>query len=88
MLNPSAWNWGAKSGFFWAGMCFLCIVWCYFRLPEAKDRTYGELDILFEHGVLARKFASTSVVTFTGSVEQVDEKQKIEVVHIEKVWMS
>jgi SP family general alpha glucoside:H+ symporter-like MFS transporter len=24
MMNPGAWNWGAKSGFFWAGSCFLC----------------------------------------------------------------
>jgi SP family general alpha glucoside:H+ symporter-like MFS transporter len=61
MLNPSAWNWGAKSGFFYAGTCFLCFVWSYFRLPEPKGRTYGELDTLFEQRVLARKFASTIV---------------------------
>lgn len=55
MLNPGAWNWGAKvscvfigvwvwpkadigsqSGLFWAGICLLCIVWCYFRLPEVR----------------------------------------------------
>ncbi|KAF6832723.1 MFS maltose permease [Colletotrichum plurivorum] len=59
MLNPSAWNWGAKSGFFWSGTCFLCFVWTYFRLPEPKGRTYGELDVLFEHGVPARKFSKT-----------------------------
>lgn len=84
MLNPSAWNWGAKSGFFWAGSCFLCIVWCYFRLPEPKDRTYGELDMLFERKVPARKFASTSVDTFTGFIETNDVKEKIHVQHIEK----
>jgi len=61
MLNPSAWNWGAKSGFFYAGTCFLCLVWTYFRLPEPKGRTYGELDTLFEQHVPARKFASTIV---------------------------
>jgi MFS transporter, SP family, general alpha glucoside:H+ symporter len=61
MLNPSAWNWGAKSGFFWAVSCFLCFVWTYFRLPEPKDRTYGELDVLFEQKVSARKFKSTVV---------------------------
>lgn len=84
MLNPSAWNWGAKSGFFWAGMCFLCIVWCYFRLPEPKDRTYGELDVLFEHKISARKFASASVDTLTGSIEVIDQKDKVVVQHIEK----
>ncbi|KAF2266311.1 MFS alpha-glucoside transporter-like protein [Lojkania enalia] len=61
MLNPGAWNWGAKSAFFWAGTCFGCLVWTYFRLPEPKGRTYGELDILFERKVSARKFSSTFV---------------------------
>ncbi|KAI5256311.1 sugar porter family MFS transporter [Aureobasidium subglaciale] len=27
MLNPDAWNWGAKAGFFWAGTGALCAVW-------------------------------------------------------------
>ncbi|KAF2474622.1 MFS alpha-glucoside transporter-like protein [Lindgomyces ingoldianus] len=61
MLNPSAWNWGAKSAFFWAGTCFLCFVWTYFRLPEPRGRTYGELDTLFEQRVSARKFTRTDV---------------------------
>ncbi|KJZ77675.1 hypothetical protein HIM_02852 [Hirsutella minnesotensis 3608] len=61
MLNPSAWNWGAKSGFFWASTCLLCAIWTYFRLPEPKGRTYGELEILFENRISARKFKSTSV---------------------------
>jgi len=34
-------------------------VWVCFRLPEPKDRTYAELDMLFEQGVSARKFAKT-----------------------------
>lgn len=61
MLNPSAWNWGAKSGFFWAASCFLCFLWSFFRLPEPRGRTYGELEILFEQGVPARKFSKTEV---------------------------
>ena len=61
MLNPSAWGWGAKAGFFWAGSCLLCAVWTYFRLPEPKGRTYGELDILFERRISARKFKNTVV---------------------------
>ncbi|KAF5004852.1 hypothetical protein FDECE_8668 [Fusarium decemcellulare] len=58
MLNPSAWNWGAKTGFLWAGSCLICATWTYFRLPEPKGRTYAELNILFEQGVSARKFSS------------------------------
>ncbi|KAH7471259.1 Maltose permease [Fusarium oxysporum f. sp. matthiolae] len=60
-LNPTAWNWGAKSAFFWAGNCALCFVWAYFRLPEPKDRSYAELDMLFDQGVSVRKFATTYV---------------------------
>ncbi|RYP47844.1 hypothetical protein DL768_006161 [Monosporascus sp. mg162] len=78
MLNPTAWNWGAKLGFFWAGTCFLCAVWTYFRLPEAKGRTYGELDVLFENGVSARKFKSTAVDRIDGqSSEHAAEKEKV-----------
>lgn len=65
MLNPTAWGWGAKSAFFWAGTCFLCFIGTYFRLPESKGRTYGELDILFEQGLSARKFSSTKVDPFS-----------------------
>lgn len=64
MLNPSAWNWKAKAGFFYAGLCALCLVWTFFRLPEPKGRTYAELDILFKQGVPARKFRETVVDAF------------------------
>jgi SP family general alpha glucoside:H+ symporter-like MFS transporter len=69
MLNPTAWNWGAKSGFFWAGLCFICLNWTYFRLPEPKGRTYGEIDILFERRVSARKFKGTVVNEFEDILE-------------------
>ncbi|KLU90836.1 alpha-glucosides permease MPH2/3 [Magnaporthiopsis poae ATCC 64411] len=61
MLNPTAWNWGARSGFFWAATCTLCLVWTFFRVPEPRGRTYAELDLLFEAKVSARKFKSTVV---------------------------
>lgn len=76
-LTASAWNWRAYAGFFWAGTCFLMTVWIFFRLPEPKGRTYGELDILFEHKVSARKFASTNVDVFRGdtiAVVETDDK--------------
>jgi len=63
--SPSGWGWGAKSAFFWAGSCFLCIVWIYFRLPEPKGRTYAEMDVLFERGVSARKFRDTKLDIFS-----------------------
>ncbi|KAJ6103202.1 sugar transporter [Penicillium sp. IBT 16267x] len=67
MLNPQDWNWGAKTGFFWAASCFLALTWSYFRLPEPKGRSYAELDVLFERKVPARKFTSTEVEPFESS---------------------
>lgn len=61
MLNPTSWNWGAKTALFWAGSCALCFAWSYFRLPEPRNRTFVEMDMLFENGISARKFASTDV---------------------------
>ncbi|KFY96603.1 hypothetical protein V501_00178 [Pseudogymnoascus sp. VKM F-4519 (FW-2642)] len=65
MLNPTAWNWKAKTGFFWAGSCTLCLVWSFFRLPESKGRTFAELDALFDQKIKARKFATTHVDLFS-----------------------
>ncbi|WVR08820.1 hypothetical protein IAU60_005878 [Kwoniella sp. DSM 27419] len=65
-LNSTELNWGAKTGLFWAGMACLCFVWTYFRCPEPKGRTYGELDVLFENRVSARKFKTTEVDQFAG----------------------
>ncbi|KAH7123103.1 general substrate transporter [Dactylonectria macrodidyma] len=70
MLGRNSWNWGAKTGLFWAGWCLLIFIWAFFRLPEPKDRTYGELDLLFEHKVSARKFASTQVDQFAGTGDE------------------
>lgn len=56
MLNPTAWNWKGKTGFFFAGATLLCLIWCYFRLPEPKGLTYLELDILFEKKAKTKQF--------------------------------
>lgn len=56
MVGKNDWNWGAKGGFFWAGIAVLFVIWGYFRLPEPKGLTYSELDLLFEHRVSARGF--------------------------------
>ena len=50
-------------------------------------RSFAELDLLFEQGVSARKFASTKVDVFAESVEGgvLDNYQKqVEFNHIEK----
>ncbi|KEF58743.1 uncharacterized protein A1O9_06669 [Exophiala aquamarina CBS 119918] len=65
MLNPSAWNWRGKACFFCALLNCLCFVYCFFRLPETRGFNFHELDILFEKGADARKFA-----TFQGILER------------------
>ncbi|OAF62077.1 hypothetical protein VC83_01434 [Pseudogymnoascus destructans] len=60
------WNWGAKAGFFYGRWHqvhwhYLGLLWGYFRLPETKDRTFAEIDILFMNGVSARDFPKTKV---------------------------
>lgn len=60
-INPTAWGWGAKSGFFW-GVSSVCgILITYFILPETKDRTVTDIDLLFQKKISARKFARTKV---------------------------
>ncbi len=71
MLNPGEWNWSNYAGFFWGGICFCCIIYTYFRVPEPMGRSFAELDLLFEQGVSARKFSSTDVDVFG---EEVDER--------------
>ena len=70
MLNPSAWNWGNFTAFLWAGLCFCCIVYTYFRIPEPRGRTFAELDLLFERKVSARNFAKTEVDVFDETVDE------------------
>lgn len=91
MLNPGAWNWGNYAGFLWAGICFLCIVYTYFRVPEPRGRSFAELDLLFERGIDAREFASTKVDVFGENVEinvinhyQAARQMSPEIAHLEK----
>ncbi|KAF5535194.1 major facilitator superfamily transporter [Fusarium mexicanum] len=60
-LNPTAWNWGAKTGFFWAGGCLISFIFAFFCVPETKDRTAAEVDILFDRKVSLRCFSKTPV---------------------------
>lgn len=87
ILNPTAWNLRGKGGFVshlgiyihaelmrqvWCGFTLCSFVWAFFRLPEAKNRTSEELDILFENGISARKFSTTEVQAY-GAAAVVEE---------------
>lgn len=64
-----------------AGICFLCIVYTYFRIPEPRGRTFAELDVLFERGISARKFSTTEVDVFHETVEDKIMVQYEDMVH-------
>jgi MFS transporter, SP family, general alpha glucoside:H+ symporter len=64
ILNPSAWNLKGKGGFIWCGFCFLSFVWAFFRLPEPKGLSPGEIDVLFEQKVSARNFKKVKADPF------------------------
>lgn len=86
MLNPTAWDWSNYTGFFWGGICFCCIIYTYFRLPEPNGRSFAELGMLFEKGISARKFATTDVDVFHESVSDsvLESYDKAGQVNVEK----
>lgn len=57
MLNPTSWGIAGLSNFPYAGTNLLCLVWCYYRLPETFGLSYLELDILFEKKAKTKKFS-------------------------------
>lgn len=63
-MNPTEWNLKGYTGFIWGITAMLVFFWAYFRLPETKDRTFEELDILFAKKVSARKFSSYKFEAF------------------------
>lgn len=68
MIQVTDWNWGAKMAFFWGAFMLIILVWAYFRVPETKDRTFIEIDILFKNNVKARDFKKTQVDIATETV--------------------
>jgi MFS transporter, SP family, general alpha glucoside:H+ symporter len=73
--------------FLQAGICFLCIIYTYFRVPEPAGRSFAELDLLFERGVGARKFATTNVDVFDAEIDPAlmeKYKDQIAIAHMEK----
>ncbi|KAK3391224.1 hypothetical protein B0H63DRAFT_447280 [Podospora didyma] len=45
------------QAFFWAALPSLTFAWGYFRTFETRNRTFGEMDVMFQNGVPARKSA-------------------------------
>ncbi|KAH6957735.1 general substrate transporter [Ilyonectria sp. MPI-CAGE-AT-0026] len=68
MIQKAYWNWGAKSGFFYGTWMVVGLTWAYFRVPETKNRTFAEIDIMFKEEVRARDFSKAKVNLATQSV--------------------
>ncbi|ORX36271.1 putative maltose permease [Kockovaella imperatae] len=76
-VNPTGWNLGAKSAYFWLGTNIVCTTWCYFRLPETGGFSFAELDILFANKVSTRKFKHVVIhdeVVESKPVAELEEK--------------
>ncbi|KHO00653.1 General substrate transporter [Metarhizium album ARSEF 1941] len=59
---PVGWGLGTRAALVWAGSATACLIWAFFRLPETKDRTPAEVDVLFERKVRARNWSRAVVV--------------------------
>ena len=57
-LNPDAGNLRGKLAFVFLGTTVPCVIWCFLALPEAKGRTFEELDLMFERRVPTKHFKS------------------------------
>ncbi|RDL33338.1 uncharacterized protein BP5553_08777 [Venustampulla echinocandica] len=55
-INPDSLDWGPKYGFIWTPSCLIGAAWVWFYLPEVKNRTFEEIDEMFEARLPARKF--------------------------------
>lgn len=67
MLDPIYWNWKGKSCFLFAGTAVLCLIWCFFRLPELFKLSYLEIDILIEKKAKVSKFREFQSRMATGA---------------------
>jgi hypothetical protein len=74
-MNEDQGNWRGKVGFLFAGLGFLCTLYCFFFMPETRARSFQELDVMFERKVSSRKFRTYKVE---------EENVSLEVVHAEK----
>ncbi|KAG6006882.1 hypothetical protein E4U21_006601 [Claviceps maximensis] len=75
MLNSNEADWGGKAGFLFGVISLICLVWCYWRLPESRNRTYEELDILFQRGISAREFKNYDLLAEADDARDDDQSQ-------------
>ncbi|WVQ72838.1 hypothetical protein IAR50_002399 [Cryptococcus sp. DSM 104548] len=65
MISTTSRNWGVKTLFMFAILCGFGTIINYFLLPETKNRTFSELDEMYENKIPPRRMAS-----YVSSLEQ------------------
>ena len=78
LINPGELNLKGKTAFVWLGTALVVLTWSFFRLPETRNRTYEELDLLFARRISARRFGKydltlESVIGIDVETRKVDE---------------
>jgi hypothetical protein len=61
MFNPDTANLVGKVGFVFGATTLIGFVGTFFLVPEGKDRTAAEMDILFERKTPRRQFHNATV---------------------------
>ncbi|KUI53358.1 Maltose permease MAL31 [Cytospora mali] len=79
LINEDQAAMGGKIAFIFAGLGGLCTLYCFFCLPETKDRTFEELGHMFAAGLPSRKFGefemqhSREVVVVEGEANEQED---------------
>ncbi|EWG53284.1 hypothetical protein FVEG_11747 [Fusarium verticillioides 7600] len=63
MTNANEWNWGLKTGWFFAGVGLPFTIVMWFLIPETSGRSAAELDELFEHKTKPWQFHKSTTAT-------------------------
>ncbi|ODN95257.1 hypothetical protein L198_04646 [Cryptococcus wingfieldii CBS 7118] len=58
MISTTSRNWGVKTLFMFAILCGFGTIINYFLLPETKNRTFSEMDEMYENKIPPRRMAS------------------------------
>lgn len=59
--KPLGWGLGTRAALVWAGTSFICWCWAFVRLPEMKDRTPAQIDIMFERKLPAHSWSKAQL---------------------------
>ncbi|KAH6662538.1 MFS transporter [Halenospora varia] len=90
-INPKALGWGPKYGYIWMPSCFIGAAWVWFFLPEVKNRTFEEIDEMFEARLPARKFrhyvcVGPAALAAMGEKHKHEEAHEPVTTHEEVIW--